>query len=148
MPDTILETRSYSTEETISAAENLGRFLKDGDIVLLVGDIGAGKTQFAKGLAKGLGVIDINEVNSPTYDLVHTFEARLDMHHIDLYRLETVSWDDRLWIEEYFEIGGICVIEWGERLLPLSTGYYLVTLFHCEAEEDRDIKIERFDATT
>jgi tRNA threonylcarbamoyladenosine biosynthesis protein TsaE len=141
----VLNTKTISTSETISVAAELFGNLGPGDIVLLTGDIGAGKTQFAKGIAKGLGVTDIDEVNSPTYDLVHSFEGRLNVHHLDLYRLESVNLDDREWLEEYFELGGVCVVEWGERALPIHTDYFLVTLGFTRDEDERVIKVEKYE---
>lgn len=134
--------RSHSTEETISYAGEFAKSLHAGDIVVLVGTIGAGKTYFAKGLASGLGVPEISEVNSPTFDLVHTFQGRLPVFHIDLYRLDHLSNEDLDWLDEYLQGHGVCIVEWGEKLEPyLRDDYLRIELSFLEAENDREISI-------
>jgi tRNA threonylcarbamoyladenosine biosynthesis protein TsaE len=105
-----------SAEETLALGASLGQSLKEGDIVALTGELGAGKTVFAKGIAKGLGITD--EVVSPTFTLQKSYPGRLALHHFDLYRIG----DE----EELYHIGfydalgeGVCVIEWAERALSL-----------------------------
>ena len=104
------ETRS--AEETRALGVTLGESLKEGDIVALTGELGAGKTVFAKGIAEGLGIAE--EVVSPTFTLQKTYSGAFTLHHFDLYRIE----DE----EELMHIGfydtlddGVCVIEWAER---------------------------------
>jgi tRNA threonylcarbamoyladenosine biosynthesis protein TsaE len=97
-----------SAEETMAFAEKLGRALKKGDILTLAGDLGAGKTTFTKGLAKGLGVT--RTVNSPTFTIIKEYKGRLPLYHMDVYRLENS--DEDLGFEEYFSGDGVCVVEW------------------------------------
>jgi len=102
-----------SEEETAAVARTLSERLVPGDVVLLSGDLGAGKTAFVRGLAQGLD-IDPDHVSSPTFTLVHEYHgARLTLYHADLYRLERAATDD-LGLEE--AVDGVLAIEWPERL--------------------------------
>ena len=106
---------SQSEEQTYAAAKELARSLKIPAHILLYGDLGAGKTVFAKGLADGLGVSDVDEVSSPTFTLVNQYSGRVRIYHIDLYRIETGALDG-LGLEEIFDDPNAAVIvEWAER---------------------------------
>lgn len=110
-----VETITRSAEETFELARKLGRATTGRKLFLLSGDLGAGKTVFAKGLAAGLE-IDPAEVTSPSFTLVNSYEGRLRMYHIDLYRLDAGACHD-LGLEEMLEDErAIVVIEWAERL--------------------------------
>ncbi|TFB13697.1 tRNA (adenosine(37)-N6)-threonylcarbamoyltransferase complex ATPase subunit type 1 TsaE [Filobacillus milosensis] len=103
--------------ETQTFASKLANFLKAGDVITLDGDLGAGKTTFTKGLAKGLEVI--RTVNSPTYTIVKEYKGRLPLFHMDVYRLEDS--DEDIGFDDYFNGQGISVIEWAkfiEEFLP------------------------------
>lgn len=106
---------SESEEETYLWAQSYAQSLEKGDVVLLDGDMGAGKTVIAKGLAKGLGIGC--EVTSPTYAYINDYEGRL--FHFDCYRLESEEQALRLGFADYFDMGGICLIEWSERIRGL-----------------------------
>ena len=112
-----------SEEETQAVARELSATLRAGDVVLLSGDLGAGKTTFVRGLAEGLG-IDPREVSSPTFTLVHEYRGNgLTLYHADLYRLESAATDD-LGLEEIGVKDGVLAIEWPDRLsheLPRAT---------------------------
>ena len=111
MPDTV--TRSQ--EDTERLAETLASELRGGDVVLLSGPLGAGKTAFVRGLARGLGV-DPDEVSSPTFTLVHEYRGgRLRLFHADLYRLGTAAAED-LGLDELGIRDGVLAIEWPDRL--------------------------------
>ena len=101
-------------EETKDLGERLGRLLKDGDIVCLYGELGAGKTTFVQGIAKGL---DIKEgfVASPTFVIVNEYKGRLPLYHIDLYRLNSLSEIEDIGILEYLKGKAVTVIEWAEK---------------------------------
>ena len=106
---------THSEEETQAVARELATTLKAGDVVLLSGNLGAGKTAFVRGLAAGLG-IDPDEVFSPTFTLVHEYRGgRLTLYHADLYRLEKTATDD-LGLEEMGATDGVLAIEWPDRL--------------------------------
>ena len=106
---------SKSREETEAFAIRFAKTLRAGDIVLLDGDMGAGKTVFAKGVAKGLGIEE--EVTSPTYAFMNDYDGRL--FHYDCYRIESVEQAERLGLADYFDMGGICLIEWAQNIAPL-----------------------------
>lgn len=109
------ERLTHSSAETEEiAAELSGRFT-GGEVVLLSGELGAGKTAFVRGLARGLGV-DPGEVASPTFVLLTAHPGRLRLHHADLYRLEAKDSDRELGLEELPGPGGVLAIEWAERL--------------------------------
>jgi len=103
-----------SEEETSLAGEALGRDLKPGDVVLLFGDLGAGKTAFVRGMARGIGA-DPEDVSSPTFTIVQEYAGRsATLYHVDLYRLESAEIDD-LGLDDLVSSDGIVAIEWAER---------------------------------
>ena len=108
-------TITHSEEETAAVARALAGTLRAGDVLLLTGNLGAGKTAFVRGLADGLG-IDADEVSSPTFTLVHEYGGgRLTLFHVDLYRLDRAGADD-LGLEEMSVANGVQAIEWPDRL--------------------------------
>jgi tRNA threonylcarbamoyladenosine biosynthesis protein TsaE len=116
-----------SEEETQAIARELSATLRAGDVVLLSGDLGAGKTTFVRGLAEGLG-IDPREVSSPTFTLVHEYRGDgLTLYHADLYRLQRAATDD-LGLEEIGVKDGVLAIEWPDRLTHELAGATLVRL--------------------
>ncbi len=122
----IFET--YSEAETINIAKNFAKTLKSGDIVTFVGDLGAGKTAFTKGVAQGLGVLD--SVTSPTFTIVNQYDGEaLTLFHFDAYRLENVTAADCDWLDDYFFSDGVCLIEWAENIKDvLPKGFKTVTI--------------------
>jgi tRNA threonylcarbamoyladenosine biosynthesis protein TsaE len=106
---------THSEEETADTARKLAGTLRAGDVILLSGNLGAGKTAFVRGLASGLG-IDPEDVSSPTFTLVHEYRGeRLTLYHADLYRLDSVATED-LGLEEMGVSDGVLAIEWPDRL--------------------------------
>ena len=101
-----------SSEAMIELGEKIGKLLRPNDIITLAGDLGAGKTTLTKGIAKGLDIKAI--VNSPTFTIMKIYDGRLRLFHLDVYRIENVADDFEL--EEYFEEGGVCVIEWATNI--------------------------------
>lgn len=106
---------SKSVEETMAFACAYAKTLRAGDVVLLDGDMGAGKTAFSKGVAKGLDIEE--EVTSPTYAYMNDYDGRL--FHYDCYRIESVAQAESLGLADYFDMGGICLIEWSQNIAPL-----------------------------
>ena len=110
-----MEFFSHSPAETEALGEQFGRAARRGLVIALSGDLGAGKTQFVRGLARGLGIS--GRVHSPTFTLVNEYGGgRLKLFHLDLYRLETAEQILSAGIEEYLQPDGVSVIEWAERL--------------------------------
>ena len=107
------EILTDSQEGTEAAGERLGASLAPGAVVLLYGDLGAGKTAFVRGLARGLGA-DPAEVSSPTFTIVQEYRGRVTLYHVDLYRLEEKEVDD-LGLDELVLGDGVVAIEWAER---------------------------------
>ena len=132
---------TYSETETIAAGRDLAAQTNAGDVVLLTGDLGAGKTAFVRGLAEGLG-IDPAEVTSPTFTLIQEYSGgRLPLHHVDLYRLKPIEVDD-LGLEELTVEGGLTAIEWPDRLPRPFEGAIQVRIEHGH-DNHRTIHIER-----
>jgi tRNA threonylcarbamoyladenosine biosynthesis protein TsaE len=104
--------RTRSEEETIALGRELARQLQRPALILLIGNLGAGKTTLTKGIVEGLGVAPADEVSSPTYTVIHEYGS--DVYHIDLYRLETAHQVAMLGLDEMFDRGAIMLIEWGE----------------------------------
>jgi len=106
---------THSPQETFALARRIGEQLSGGEVFLLKGDLGAGKTVFAKGLAAGLG-IDPADVTSPSFTLVNIHEGRLRFYHVDLYRLERAYHSDLGLDEIFLDQGGVTAIEWADKL--------------------------------
>lgn len=118
---------THSEDETAALARELAAGMKAGAVVLLSGNLGAGKTAFVRGLAAGLG-IDPEDVSSPTFTLVHEYRGgRLTLYHADLYRLERAATDD-LGLEELGVADGILAIEWPDRLTHPLPGATVIDL--------------------
>ncbi len=103
---------SKSSEETLKFGEEYAKTLSGGDVVLLNGEMGAGKTVFAKGVAAGLGIVD--EILSPTYAYMNDYYGKL--YHFDCYRLSCGEQAEGLGLTDYFYAGGVCLIEWAENI--------------------------------
>ena len=111
--------RTASEEETIAAGERLARELPAGATVLLIGNLGAGKTTLAKGIVQGLGAAAADDVSSPTFTLIHEYGSPAAVYHVDLYRLESAREAAGLGLEELFDSPAMVIVEWGERFLEL-----------------------------
>ncbi len=136
--------QSRNREETFQMGEVFGQEARGGEVVALIGVLGAGKTQFVQGLAKGLG-IDESTVNSPTFALVQSYEGRLPLTHVDLYRLENQDEVAELGLEDYFEEGGVTAVEWADKAVQLlPTGRLMVTIHDLEADH-RKVEIQATD---
>ena len=133
---------SLSEEETVDLGRGLGRALKGGELLVLQGDLGYGKTVFARGVAAALGVLP-EEVSSPSFTLVNEYKGgRIPLYHIDLYRLETPEEEvGALGIEEILAAGGVVLVEWGEKLPPFLRRGATTIRFHDVGEGSRRIEI-------
>ena len=130
----LLPRETASVSETLALGAELAAFVEPGDVIALCGDVGAGKTHLAKGVARGLGV-DPDEVSSPTFTLIQEYEGQLNgallpLYHFDLYRLEGPEALRAIGGEEYLWDDGVCLVEWPERasaLLPPHTCWLQVS---------------------
>lgn len=104
-----------SDQETIHLGQELGKVLKEGDVVALAGDLGSGKTWFTKGLALGLGVSPDTIITSPSFALINEYEGRHTLFHLDVYRLDSLAEFLSAGLEEYFYRDGVVVMEWADR---------------------------------
>lgn len=131
---------STSETQTREIAAALATTLKAGDVLLLSGDLGAGKTAFVRGLAEGL-LINTDEVTSPTFTLVHEYlGGRLPLIHVDLYRLDRADLDE-IGLDEDVAAKGVIAIEWSERLTRMIPGAIGVTITD-QGGELREIRID------
>lgn len=137
-----MEYLSHSTEETEALGEALARRLRPGDVVAYFGGLGMGKTAFTRGLARGLGCA--GRVTSPTFTIVNEYEGRLPLFHFDMYRLGSEDELFDIGWEEYLDRGGVCAVEWSERVAGvLPENAVRVTFRPCgENEEWRRIDVE------
>jgi len=137
---------SKSVEETIDIGERLAGRLKAGDVVALIGNLGAGKTVLTKGIARGLGVKNIRYVNSPTFVIIKEYEARVPLYHLDLYRLNASSALDSESYEEYFYSDGVTVIEWADKIRDLLPKKYTEVKLSAMGEDTRKIEVREIGA--
>jgi tRNA threonylcarbamoyladenosine biosynthesis protein TsaE len=133
-------TTTHSELETAALGRELGATLSAGDVVLLVGDLGTGKTAFVRGLAEGLGV-DRDEVSSPTFTLVQEYRGgRLPLFHVDLYRLDDPREVEDLGLDEIAE-DGVLAIEWADKLPTPPPAAVRVTLAHA-SDTERQVTVQ------
>lgn len=109
--------KTKSAQDTIKFGKKIGGILQANEIVALEGPLGAGKTTLVQGIAEGLGVKDY--ITSPTFIIINEYHGRLPLFHLDLYRLNNAIEVAELGVEEYFQRGGVCVIEWAEKMKGL-----------------------------
>ena len=121
------ERVTSSPEETQRVAREIGERCIGGEVILLVGELGAGKTCFTQGLAQGLGIDDY--VHSPTFVMVGRYEGRRTLYHVDLYRVESFDEALELGVEEQLGDDAVCVVEWADRAMgAFGDGHLLVEL--------------------
>ncbi len=143
--------KSMGVEQTIRLGNLLGALLAPGDVIALVGELGAGKTTLVKGIAQGLGVADRRAVKSPTFSLIHRYEGRIPIYHFDVYRLRDT--------QEMFDIGsdeviygtGVAIIEWADKVPECLPEKYLEITLSLVSNYERTIKLrshgEHYDKT-
>ena len=138
-----MKVLSKSVEETMEIGAKFAKGLKKGDVVALIGELGAGKTVFTKGIAKGLGVKNSRYVNSPTFVIIKEYEGRFPLYHFDLYRLDGHSGFDDMNYEEYFYGDGVTVIEWADKIREILPKRYIEVKLTVVGETERKIEINR-----
>lgn len=124
--------------ETIELGNKIGSLLKPGDVILLDGDLSAGKTTFTKGIGQGLGVKRV--INSPTFTIVKEYMGKYKLYHMDLYRLDGLGNDFDLY--EYFESDGVCIVEWPYQVSELLPKEFLKIKIKRVNETEREFEFE------
>lgn len=136
---------SFSAEDTFDLGQRIGEKAVPGEIYTLVGDLGAGKTVFTQGVAKGLGIEDA--VNSPTFTILQIYEGgRLPFYHFDVYRIGCVEEMDEIGYEDYFYGNGVCLIEWAnliEEILPKNCSKITISKDLAKGPDYRKITISK-----
>ena len=130
-----------NSNETIALGERMAAYLRPGDVVVLNGDLGAGKTTFTKGIAKGLGIKEI--IKSPTFTIIHEYQdGRIPLYHMDAYRLENGG-AEYLGLDEYFDGDGVSVVEWAQFAEDELPDEFLAITF--KRTDDENKRIFTFD---
>ncbi|MBU8773167.1 tRNA (adenosine(37)-N6)-threonylcarbamoyltransferase complex ATPase subunit type 1 TsaE [Cytobacillus oceanisediminis] len=129
---------SKKPEDTMAFSERLGSLLQPGDVLALEGDLGAGKTTFTKGLAKGLNIT--RNVNSPTFTIIKEYQGRVPLYHMDVYRVED-SFED-LGFDEYFEGNGVTVVEWAHLVKEQLPEELLTIYLYLDDNDSRKLVLE------
>jgi tRNA threonylcarbamoyladenosine biosynthesis protein TsaE len=132
---------SHTPEETQAAGARLAESLGPGDVVALTGELGAGKTCFTQGLARGLGVA--GRAISPTFVLVNEYRGRVPVHHVDAYRTGSLTELVDLGIDEMFSGDGVTIVEWADKLRPLLPAHTVHVHIEGLGDEPRTITIRR-----
>ena len=130
---------SKSQNQTMKIAMDFAKKLKGGDVVVLNGEMGAGKTAFAKGAAKGLGILQL--ITSPTFTLVNTYKGKYNLHHFDMYRIQNLNEALAAGILDCFNKDSICIIEWPEKIEEILPKRYLKVDIEIISENERGIDI-------
>lgn len=138
----LLEVTTSTVGETVRTGEEFAGYLEQGDIVLLKGELGAGKTHFVKGVARFFGISE-DEVQSPTFSLIHEYPGSPPLYHLDCYRLKRPEEALGIGLEEYLYGEGISLIEWPEKVVSLLSGnYWTVEISHKKGQK-RHITIQQ-----
>jgi tRNA threonylcarbamoyladenosine biosynthesis protein TsaE len=133
--------RTASEEATIALGEQLARALPRKRVVLLIGNLGAGKTTLAKGMVRGLGAAEPEDVSSPTFTLIHEYGTEGRVYHIDLYRLDEPREAATLGLDEIFDRDAVVLIEWGERFPQLLPAERTEIRIRTIENEEREIEV-------
>ena len=136
----IIET--HSPDETVELGRKIGLQLKGGEIIAIIGQLGAGKTHLIKGIASGTGSEDSNVVNSPTFVIVNEYIGRFDIYHIDAYRLNSISEFEMLGFDDFCYPNSVVLIEWADKIESAlgTTDYIRIVLEHA-GKQSRTIHI-------
>ena len=136
----IMEILTHTVEETELAGQVLSRTLTPGTVVALYGDLGAGKTAFVRGMAKGLN--SPSRVTSPTFTIVNEYSGSLELLHFDMYRLASSEELFDIGWEDYLGRGGVCVVEWSENVSDAFEGTEIKVTIDKLSDTDRKISLE------
>ncbi len=136
----VIQVISHSEEQTLALAKKLAALFKPGDVVVLKGELGSGKTLFVRGLAVARG-IDERFVSSPSFTFLNEYPGSPPLYHFDLYRLRDLTELREIGWDEYLEKNGLVVIEWGERAEHYLPDRYFLVDFTILSEQEREINI-------
>ena len=136
--------KTASADETIRFGKKLGMLLSPGDVVALVGELGAGKTTLVRGIVQGLGVTDRRVVKSPTFSLVYKYEGRIPIYHFDAYRLEDAQEMLDIGSDEMIYGNGVAIVEWADKVLGCLPKEYLEITLTAVSENERNIEISGY----
>lgn len=128
-----IDVTTNSANETIKFGRKFGSQLKGGEVIALYGNLGSGKTHLIKGIVAGLGAEDAdNEVTSPTFVLVNEYSGRLEIYHLDAYRLDSIAQFEQIGFDDYCHPGSVVLIEWADKVEQALTGinYIKIELSH------------------
>ncbi len=138
----MIEITTHSPEETIELGQTVGQQLRGGEVFAIQGPLGSGKTHFIKGIALGVGADDQDQVNSPTYVLVNEYMGRLEVYHIDAYRLDSVSDFEMLGFDDFLHPHSVVLIEWADKVASALTALDCLRLdFGHVSDRSRRIRI-------
>ncbi len=143
-----MKFQTSSEDETIALGREIARRLPRHCVVLLTGNLGAGKTTLAKGIAEGLRVSSADEVSSPTFPLIHEYGEAGRLYHVDLYRLDTAAEVATLGLEEILDRDAVVMIEWGERFPELIPPDRIEIQIERTGEDEREIVVRGLPATS
>lgn len=123
-----LTITTNSPEKTIALGRFLGERFQGGEVLAIEGDLGTGKTHLIKGIASGVGAEQMDQVNSPTFVLVNEYQGRLDMFHIDAYRLDRIEDFEQLGFDDFLYPGAVVLIEWADKVKPILADMQTIDL--------------------
>jgi tRNA threonylcarbamoyladenosine biosynthesis protein TsaE len=137
----VIVAATANVDHTRDLAAAVAELVRGGDVILLAGELGAGKTAFAQGLGRGLGVTD--PVTSPTFTLARQYEGRLVLHHLDVYRLEQMEEIFDVGLPELLDDGAVTLIEWGDVIVPaLPADFLVIRIVYGAGDDDRVLTLE------
>jgi tRNA threonylcarbamoyladenosine biosynthesis protein TsaE len=134
-----LDIISESAEQTIELGRRIGEQLRGGEVIAVCGALGSGKTHLIKGIAAGAGAKDSKHVNSPTFVIVNEYKGRLDIYHIDAYRLNSVAEFEMIGFDDFCEPQSVVLIEWADKVEAAlrAIDYIRIELFHVSQTQRR-----------
>jgi len=149
LPDSLrimlITVETSSVDQTRAIAASLAELARPGDLILMAGDLGAGKTAFTQGFGFGLGVTA--PITSPTFTIAQVYSGRLTLHHLDVYRLDQLNEVLDIGIAELLDEGGVTLIEWGDQILPILPADFLeIRLAYGEEDDDRVLSLRTIGA--
>jgi tRNA threonylcarbamoyladenosine biosynthesis protein TsaE len=136
----VIDAATKSADDTRELGAALATVIGPGDVVLLAGDLGSGKTTFAQGLARGLGVDE--QVTSPTFVLMRSYTGRVELFHVDAYRFDQLQEIIDLGLPEVLDDGGVAMIEWGDVVAPaLPADFLEIRLEYRDSDDERAVRL-------